>query len=120
MKKSALLLVIAIMTISCQSQNNSKIKVIPVTEFKTEIAKGEVQLIDVRTSGEFSQGAIPKAINIDVNHSSFETQIQKLNKTKPVFIYCRSGARSQKAAKKMIELGFIEVIDLEGGYLSWK
>ncbi len=120
MKKLVLLLVIAIMTISCQSQNNSKIKVIPVTEFKTEIAKGEVQLIDVRTPEEFLEGAIPNALNININDDSFEAEIQKLNKTKPVYIYCRSGARSQKAAKKMIELGFIEVIDLEGGFLSWK
>lgn len=42
MKKFALLLVVAIMAISCQSQNNSKIKVVPVAEFKTEISKGNV------------------------------------------------------------------------------
>jgi len=120
MKKILLTIFVAIVAISCQSQSDPKIKVIPTSVYKVEIAKPDIQIVDVRTPGEFSQGAIPKAINIDVNNASFETQIQKLDKTKPVYIYCRSGARSQKAAKKMIELGFTQVIDLEGGYLSWK
>jgi len=120
MKKLALLLVVAIMAISCQSQNNSKIKVVPMAEFKTEISKGNVQLIDVRTPEEFSEGAIQNAKNINVNDDFFESEVQKLDKTKPVYVYCRSGMRSQKAAQKMIELGFIQVIDLEGGFLSWK
>lgn len=55
-----------------------------------------------------------------MNDDSFESEIQKLDKSKPVYVYCRSGMRSQKAAQKMIELGFTQVIDLEGGYLSWK
>jgi rhodanese-related sulfurtransferase len=55
-----------------------------------------------------------------VNGSAFESEIQKLDKTQPVYVYCRSGARSQKAAEKMVEMGFTQVIDLEGGYLSWQ
>jgi rhodanese-related sulfurtransferase len=55
-----------------------------------------------------------------VNGESFESDIQKLDKKQPVYVYCRSGARSQKAAEKMIALGFTQVIDLEGGYLSWQ
>jgi rhodanese-related sulfurtransferase len=121
MKKLALMLVIAIMTISCQSQNNSKIKVIPVTEFKTEIAKGEVQLIDVRTPEEFSEGAIQNAKNINVNDDFFEAESSKIRQNKTGLCLLQKWyARSQKAAQKMIELGFIQVIDLEGGFLSWK
>ncbi|GGD24287.1 hypothetical protein GCM10011343_13100 [Flavobacterium orientale] len=108
------------LTISCQSQSNPKIKVIAPDAFKTAIAKGEVQLVDVRTPEEFSEGAIGHALNNNVNGPDFETEILKLDKTQPVYVYCRSGARSQIAAKKMVDLGFTEVIDLEGGYLNWK
>lgn len=119
MKKIVFLLLLVVITISCQSQTNSKIKVLPVAEFKQEISKENVQLIDVRTPSEFNQGAIPNAKNMNVNDSSFEEQILKLDKSKPVYVYCRSGARSQNAAHKMVELGFVEVIDLAGGYLNW-
>jgi rhodanese-related sulfurtransferase len=119
MKKILLLVLVTVMTISCQSQTNPKIKILPVAEYKQEISKEAVQLVDVRTPGEFADGAIPNAENINVNDASFEEKIQKLDKTKPVYVYCRSGARSQVAAKKMIEMGFEEVIDLDGGYLNW-
>lgn len=120
MKKIFLILVITAMTLSCQSQSDPKIKVLPAEAYKMEIAKGNVQIVDVRTPEEFSEGAIPNALNINVNDGAFEAEIQKLDKTQPVYVYCRSGARSQTAAKKMIALGFTQVIDLEGGYLSWK
>lgn len=119
MKKIVFLVLLAVMTLSCQSQTNPKIKVLPVAEYKTEINKEPVQLVDVRTPAEFEAGAIPNALNINVNDASFEEKIQKLDKTKPVYVYCRSGARSQTAAHKMVEMGFVEVIDLAGGYLSW-
>lgn len=119
MKKILLLALVAVMTISCQSQTNPKIKILPVAEYKQEISKETVQLVDVRTPGEFAAGSIPNAENINVNDASFEEKIQKLDKSKPVYVYCRSGARSQVAANKMVEMGFEEVIDLAGGYLNW-
>jgi rhodanese-related sulfurtransferase len=119
MKKTLLLLVTAVLTLSCQSQTDSKIKVLPVASYKVAIAKNDVVIVDVRAPEEFSQGAVPNAQNINVTNASFETEIQKLDKTKPVYVYCRSGARSQTAAKKMAALGFTEIIDLEGGYLAW-
>lgn len=119
MKKIVFLVLIAIITISCQSQTNPKIRVLPVAEYKQEISKDSIQLIDVRTPSEFANGAIANAKNINVNDATFEEEIQKLDKTKPVYVYCRSGARSQVAAHKMIEMGFEEVIDLDGGYLKW-
>lgn len=120
MKNFFILIIVAFLTISCQSQTDSKIKVVSKTEFKQEISKENTQLVDVRTTDEFADGSIQHAKNIDVNSNDFEAKIQQLDKTKPVYIYCRSGARSQTAAKKMVELGFTEIYDLEGGYLNWK
>jgi rhodanese-related sulfurtransferase len=43
-----------------------------------------------------------------------------LDKEIPIYLYCRSGGRSNKAARQLISLGFKEIYDLQGGYLGWK
>ena len=80
MKKIILLLVLTVMTLSCQSQSDPKIKVLPTEAYKVEIAKGNVQIVDVRTPDEFSEGAIPNALNINVNDEAFEAEIQNMSK----------------------------------------
>jgi rhodanese-related sulfurtransferase len=81
--------------------------------------KDTVQLIDVRTPAEFKQGHIKGALNIDVTDASFEKDLEQLNKNKPVYIYCRSGQRSNTAAKKMAQAGFDTLYDLKGGINNW-
>jgi rhodanese-related sulfurtransferase len=49
-----------------------------------------------------------------------ETAFKKLNPSKPVYLYCRSGNRSGKAANLLAKMGFTEIYDLKGGYMSWK
>jgi phage shock protein E len=43
----------------------------------------------------------------------------KYDKSKPVFLYCRSGNRTSSAAAKVAKLGFGEIYDLQGGIMSW-
>ena len=81
--------------------------------------KQNVQLIDVRTPEEFVKGHLKNARNIDYNGSDFEKQINSLDKSKAVFVYCLSGGRSANAAKLMNEKGFLEIYNMEGGYLKW-
>ncbi|KGO90253.1 thioredoxin domain-containing protein [Flavobacterium suncheonense] len=93
---------------------------VPVTEFETKLKTVEnAQLIDVRTPDEFSEGALANAKNIDWNGNNFESEANKLDKSKPVFVYCLVGGRSKKAAYKLHEMGFTEVYDMEGGYIKW-
>ena len=102
---------------------NTEIKLISelltVAEFAQLIEEKSVQLIDVRTASEFNDGAIKNSINIDYYEDNFKENMLQLDKNKPLAIYCRSGGRSGKAAKMLKELGFMEVYDLKGGYLSW-
>lgn len=49
-----------------------------------------------------------------------EIAFKKLDPSKAVYLYCRSGNRSGKAAKLLVSLGFNEVYDLRGGYASWR
>ena len=92
------------------------IKILSPSEFKDAIQDKNVQLLDVRTSNEYAQGTIKDAVNLDFFQSSkFKNGIQKLDKTKPVYLFCRSGNRSQKAARILKSEGFKEVYDLKGG-----
>ena len=79
-----------------------------------------IQLVDVRTAGEFVGGWVKGAINIDIRSKNFAENIVKLKKNEPVFVYCLSGGRSGSAARKLSNLGYTEVYDLKGGMMAWK
>lgn len=89
-------------------------------EFKEYLENHEkVQLIDVRTPGEFGEGTIEGAKNIDFYNPDFKNEIAKLDKELPTLIFCRSGGRSAKALQVFKAEGFDYVLELEGGYLNW-
>ncbi len=75
-------------------------------------------LLDVRTPGEFQSGNIPKSINLDIMSPDFIHQIEKLDKDKTYFVYCRSGNRSGNAVKMLKKLGF-NAFNLIGGIGAW-
>lgn len=77
------------------------------------------QLIDVRTPGEFSEGHLPNAVNINVQDANFTQALASLDKKQPVYVYCMSGGRSRGAVEQMRAQGFESVYELRGGYLKW-
>ena len=119
MKKAFYLLVFLMISVVATAQDKAGIKVIEPAQFGQEITSEEVQLIDVRTPEEFEAGHIRGAENIDFLGDDFLTAFNKLDKERPIYIYCRSGNRSAKAAAKLSEIGFKEIIDLKGGYKAW-
>ena len=102
------------------AQRTSEISVIQPEVYQKQVAEGDVQLVDVRTPKEFEQGHIKGAENIDFKSDGFLKQFQKFDKEKPLYIYCRSGNRSGKAARELSEMGFKSIINLKGGFLSWE
>lgn len=114
------LFVLTLSMLSCNSQTSKNIKIVNVETFKKGISVKNVQLIDVRTAEEYAEGFIPKAINIDVSQEDFKEKIKTLDKTKPVYVYCTKGVRSNNAAQILEKAGFKKIIDLEGGYSNWK
>lgn len=90
------------------------------TAFKTATENQAVQLIDIRRPEEFADGHLTNALNIDFYDSNFITLMKaELDAEKPVYIYCRSGGRSGKAATQLSALGY-KIYDLKGGILDWK
>ena len=77
-------------------------------------------LLDVRTPDEFAEGHLKNAQNIDYLADEFETQVSRLDKSKPYFLYCRSGKRTAGAAELMLALGFEKIYTLDGGILAWE
>lgn len=77
-------------------------------------------VVDVRTPDEFNQSRLKNAVNINIADENFPSQISKLDKSKPVFVYCLSGSRSSYAARYMISQGFKTVYDLSGGMIRWR
>ena len=112
--------VFTLTSFSCKNEVDSEIKVVTTEEMQTILKMDEVQLVDVRTPEEFSEGYIKNAQNIDFNSPTFDQDILKLNKEKPVMLYCHSGGRSAKCAQKLKDAGFKKIYDLKGGISKWK
>ena len=102
--------------VSCDTKK--EIRTVEVQEFKTEIAKDNIQIIDVRDAELYSEGHIPGAKNIELSSENFVDMIQTLDKDNPVAVYCRGGRQSAEAAQKLHDAGY-EVIELQGGFLTW-
>lgn len=104
--------------ISCG--NSQEIKTISTADLKELLAKEKVQLLDVRSPEEVSDGYIETAIFANYFDDAFvEKATQQLDKSKPVYLYCRSGNRSGKSAVILKEKGF-EVYNVLGGYKQLK
>ena len=88
-------------------------------EFKALIDKNNGILLDVRTKDEVASGMIKNAINLDYYSATFKDDVAKLDKNKPVYVYCRSGGRSGGAKKILTSIGFKTVYNLKGGYSNW-
>ena len=105
---------------SCNGQPAKGVEQLSPVAYAEKIkATPNAQIIDVRTPEEFKGEHLPNAININWNGDNFEALASKLDKSKPVFVYCKIGGRSRQAANKLSEMGFIKVYDLEGGIMKW-
>jgi rhodanese-related sulfurtransferase len=80
----------------------------------------KVQLIDVRTPGEFSTGHLQGARNLDWTGGQLESSMESLDKNAPVMVYCAAGGRSADAREALVKAGFKDVRDLAGGINAWK
>ncbi|WP_034059899.1 rhodanese-like domain-containing protein [Lacinutrix jangbogonensis] len=122
MRNSAKVIVLILMVsvFSCSTKTKSGITVVSVEEMETLLDIDNVQLVDVRTPNEYKLGHISHSQNIDFFSPTFEADIVKLDKEKPVILYCKSGKRSAKCAEKMLEAGFEKIYDLKGGFTEWQ
>ncbi len=115
------LVIISFFTVSsCRDIEDATIEHITVEEMDSLIKMSKVELIDVRTPEEYASGFIEGAVNINYEDENFEDLIAKLDKSKPVAVYCGRGYRSSKCSRYMKKAGFTKIYDLDGGITQWK
>lgn len=118
--RNTLTILLLLCCFSCLSQEEKGIYIIDAQSIKTTVIGKDVQLVDVRSEEEYNRGHIDDAININIaNKERFTSEIQKLDKTKPIYIYCHSGVRSRRASSLIKKLGFTSIYDFTGGWSVW-
>ena len=121
MKRFSLIFIFVFVSLitGCKNASDDQIILITPEEMLSLMELEDVQLVDVRSAKERVDGYISNSQNIDFNSPTFDQDIRKLDKSKPVILYCRSGARSAKCAKKLKDAGFVKIYDLKGGITHW-
>ena len=76
-------------------------------------------ILDVRRRDEYAAKHIPNAINIP-NESIRTREIPELpDKDQLILVHCHSGRRSKEASKKLVKLGYTNIMNF-GGIVDWK
>lgn len=104
---------------SCTSQ--TPITLLSPKDFSNAVKTDSLAIIlDIRKPDEYTKGHIEGATNIDwLNKEAFKEETEKLDRRYTYYIYCRSGRRSNAAAKQLQANGF-KVVDMDGGILRWQ
>lgn len=109
-----------LLVFSCQ-QKHTSISIVTSEKFINKYKQNHTAvLIDVRTPEEYHKGYIDGALNFDIHSKSFKNDVSNIDTTKTIFLYCRSGKRSNSAAHILNDLGFKKIYDLKGGYMAYK
>lgn len=108
-------------TTSCTTADQSDGHLLSPRDVVSKIeSTTDIIVVDVRTPAEYNDGHIEGAQLINWNDSQFENQINQLDKSKPIVVYCAVGGRSGKAYARLKTLGFKEVFDMKGGFDAWR
>ena len=106
---------------SCNNASNADIEMVSAVQvYEAVYGEDSLQLVDVRTPDEYAVSHLKNAQNICVTSDDFKEKVAGLDKHKPVYVYCKKGGRSAKAASILKEMGFTKVYDLQGGLSSWE
>lgn len=98
----------------------SKTNISLITAAELNQISDSILIIDVRTPEEFASGHIENSININMQSVDFMEQIATLEKGQSVYLYCKKGGRSNRAARMIQEMEFKNIYDLKGGILQWE
>lgn len=100
---------------------NLNVEVVSPSEFQTKLAEDSAAyLLDVRKPDEFAAGHLAGAHLLNwLDPETFKEDAKNLGKSKTIYVYCRSGRRSNAAANYLAENGY-KVVDMDGGILAWE
>jgi thioredoxin 1 len=119
MKKSSTILIFLIILSNMYGQHASLIQS-GSEQFKELTAQNNGILLDVRTKSEFKNGHLPEAGNLNYYALDFRKKLILLPRNQPIYLYCNTGYRSEKAAEILIENGYTDVYNLQHGIMEWE
>jgi rhodanese-related sulfurtransferase len=119
MNSTYILIAVLILGFLFYSKAQANVPTISSSEAIECLSDTNYQFIDVRTDSEYDSGHIQNSIHIPLHEIQDRVSEIESLKGKNIIAYCRSGARSGKATKILIEADF-KVLNLSGGVLSWE
>jgi sulfur-carrier protein adenylyltransferase/sulfurtransferase len=97
------------------------VPVITPTELKARLDRGDVPvLVDVRELHEADIADLPEHGQARIPTAEFSARFEELDRGQELVLYCRSGRRSEWAARILLQNGYERVFNLEGGVLGWR
>jgi rhodanese-related sulfurtransferase/rubrerythrin len=89
-----------------------------IRAFLEESEPGEYTVLDVRQPEEYAEGHLAGSKLIPVGE--LHQRIEELDRAKPTIVYCRAGVRGANGAGVLLNAGFDEVWNMDGGILAWE
>ncbi|WP_113928553.1 rhodanese-like domain-containing protein [Bacillus sp. P14.5] len=105
---------IPIALLACSSSNQEELT---NEKAKQMIDAGEVEVIDVRSEEEYSQGHLQHSLLIPLD--DLQNRLDELDKNQPYLVVCRTGNRSSQTAEILKSNGFTSVYNLKSGLSAW-
>lgn len=125
MRRVWIIMVTSVLLCSCgyggnsMNEENTYMQITQDEAKKMMDEKKDILILDVREQLEYDEGHVPGAVLLPVDTITEETAAGVVaDKDTVVLVYCRSGNRSKKAAKALVELGYTQIYEF-GGILDW-
>ncbi len=119
MLRSGFLFMVLVFLAACGSSTSQQ--VLDANSFSEKLSKTpDAIILDVRSPGEFSEGFLTGATNLNFSDGTLEQALGGLDRERSYFVYCFSGGRSKSATELLRKNGFKKVYEMEGGLLKWK
>ena len=96
------------------------IREIDVTTLYKIISQNSITLLDVRTPQEYAQAHVPSATSVPLQDLESQLSTLALKKNQDIYLICAVGGRSFRAAQKLQQLGYHQVINVRGGTRGWQ
>jgi thioredoxin len=119
MRRFIIILALFSLFFTAKTQENG-FKQVDSKEFKKLVETESGVLLDVRTRMEFKNGHIEESGNLNYYALDFKKRLGLLPKDQPIYLYCNTGYRSEKAAEVLIIKGYTRVYNLEHGIMEWE
>lgn len=118
--KIFMVLALCIAFYSCKDATATEIKTVTPAEMQNHLKyNNNVQVVDVQPEEEYQKSHLMNARNI-IYDQDFRKNLEKLDKSKPVAVYCTTGKVSPEAAQILKDAGFLHIYVLQGGIKKWQ